>query len=106
MEISAGNVVELENIMVGDVWICSGQSNMAHYTGMVVTIDLGEWNNIHPGNKKPVGEKLALAAQKVVYGEEDIVLSGRKGRGVMLPGGRKGIFRKSQSDFNPYISIL
>ncbi len=44
-------------------------------TAMVVAIDLGEWNDIHPDNKKDVGERLALAAQKIVYGE-NIVYSG------------------------------
>ncbi len=46
------------------------------HTGMAVTIDLGEWNDIHPGNKKPIGERLALAAQKIAYHEENIVYSG------------------------------
>lgn len=45
-------------------------------TGMAVTIDLGEWNDIHPDNKKDVGERLALAARKLVYGERNLVSSG------------------------------
>jgi sialate O-acetylesterase len=44
-------------------------------TGMAVAIDLGEWNDIHPDNKKDVGERLALAAEKLAYGE-NIVHSG------------------------------
>ncbi|HEU5168093.1 MAG TPA: sialate O-acetylesterase [Chitinophagaceae bacterium] len=44
-------------------------------TGMVVTIDLGEWNDIHPDNKKDVGERLALAALKLSF-KENIVHSG------------------------------
>lgn len=46
------------------------------YTGMAVTIDLGEWNDIHPDNKKDVGERLALAARTVAYGEKALVSSG------------------------------
>jgi len=42
---------------------------------MAVAIDLGEWNDIHPDNKKEVGERLALAAQKIVY-NENLVFSG------------------------------
>lgn len=45
-------------------------------TGMAVTIDLGEWNDIHPGNKKPIGDRLALIAQKLAYGEKNVVYSG------------------------------
>ncbi|MBF9252575.1 sialate O-acetylesterase [Pontibacter sp. 172403-2] len=45
-------------------------------TAMAVTIDLGEWNDIHPDDKKDVGERLALAAQKLAYGEKNLVSSG------------------------------
>jgi sialate O-acetylesterase len=45
-------------------------------TAMVVTIDAGEWNDIHPLNKKTVGERLALAAQKIAYGDKKLIISG------------------------------
>jgi sialate O-acetylesterase len=44
-------------------------------TAMAVAIDLGEWNDIHPDRKKPVGDRLAVAAEKIAYGE-NIVCSG------------------------------
>lgn len=45
-------------------------------TGMAVTIDLGEWNDIHPDNKKDVGDRLALIARHFTYGEKALVYSG------------------------------
>jgi sialate O-acetylesterase len=36
-------------------------------TGVVTTIDVGEAGDIHPTNKKPVGERLALQVLKTVY---------------------------------------
>jgi len=47
-------------------------------TGMATTIDLGEWDNIHPKKKKEVGTRLALVAQKVVYNNPNIIYSGPK----------------------------
>ena len=44
-------------------------------TAMAVAIDLGEWNDIHPDNKKTVGDRMALAAFKIVY-NENVVHSG------------------------------
>jgi sialate O-acetylesterase len=44
-------------------------------TAMTVNIDLGEWNDIHPDNKKDVGERMALAAQRIAY-KDSVVYSG------------------------------
>jgi sialate O-acetylesterase len=45
-------------------------------TGMVVTMDIGNPKNIHPGNKKEVGRRLALWALAKTYGREGMVYSG------------------------------
>jgi len=72
----------------GDMQYSPSESNLAvlrqtqlktlsvPYTGMAVTIDVGEWNDIHPDRKKEVGERLALAAMNIAYGEKNIVPSG------------------------------
>lgn len=61
------------------------------HTAMVVTIDLGEWNDVHPGNKKPIGDRLAWVARKLVYHDQQVVSSGPvfargrfEGRSVIL----------------------
>jgi len=45
-------------------------------TGMAVAIDAGEWNDIHPLDKKDVGERLALLAEKIAYDDNTVVASG------------------------------
>lgn len=45
-------------------------------TGMAVTYDLGEWNDIHPLNKKEVARRLALEAFRVAYNDSTVVSSG------------------------------
>jgi sialate O-acetylesterase len=45
-------------------------------TGMAVTFDIGEWNDIHPLNKKEVSRRLALEAARVAYHETSAVSSG------------------------------
>lgn len=45
-------------------------------TGQAVIIDIGQGNDIHPRNKTDVGARLALAARRVAYGEQNLVYSG------------------------------
>jgi len=45
-------------------------------TGMSVSNDIGEWNDVHPLNKLDVGKRLALVAQKVAYADKKVVSSG------------------------------
>lgn len=59
-------------------------------TAMAVTIDIGEWNDVHPLNKLDVGNRLALQARKLVY-NENIIASGplpyslhRKGKKLIV----------------------
>jgi sialate O-acetylesterase len=66
-------------------------------SGMAVTLDLGEWNDIHPLTKKPIGERLALAARKMAYGE-NIVSSGPIYESNQIEGNRIRIrFRETGS---------
>lgn len=37
---------------------------------MVQAYDLGEYNDLHPTDKKSVGQRIALAAEKLIYGKD------------------------------------
>ncbi|MCT2535151.1 sialate O-acetylesterase [Aquibacillus koreensis] len=44
-------------------------------TAMAVTIDIGEYNELHPQDKKTLGKRLALCARKLAF-NEDVAFSG------------------------------
>ena len=54
-------------------------------TAMAVITDVGEENDIHPQKKQPVGERLALAALALAYGQS-VEYSGPDASGVELKG--------------------
>jgi sialate O-acetylesterase len=56
-------------------------------TGIAVIVDVGEWNDIHPWNKKIVGDRLALVAEKIAYGE-NIVHSGPLYQSASIDGNK------------------
>jgi sialate O-acetylesterase len=60
-------------------------------TAMITTIDAGETWDIHPPHKKVVGERMALAARRIAYGE-NLVSSGPVFSGCCVQGNRAVIF--------------
>lgn len=63
-------------------------------TGLAVAIDLGEWNDIHPLNKKDVGVRMALAAQRIAYGDQTVVHSGPQYERYQIEGDKIRLYFK------------
>lgn len=55
-------------------------------TGMAVTIDIGEANNIHPKNKQDVGKRLFLAANHLAYNNTTDTYSGPIYQSINITG--------------------
>jgi sialate O-acetylesterase len=65
-------------------------------TGMAVSVDVGDSNNIHPADKKTVAHRLALIARATVYGES-IEYSGPLFSAVSLePGALRVWFKHAE----------
>ena len=60
-------------------------------TAMVVTIDCGDSANIHPTNKRPVGERLSLAARNLAYNEKGLEYSGPIYKSLTINGNKATI---------------
>ena len=80
-------------------------------TGMAVTSDIGEWNDIHPLNKEDVGKRLALLAEKLAYNEKDLVHSGPLYKSMKIKGNKvvinftntgSGLFAKGGSELKHF----
>jgi sialate O-acetylesterase len=56
-------------------------------TAMATTIDLGDEENLHPRNKQDFAQRLALAAEALVYGER-VVASGPMYQAMQIEAGR------------------
>ena len=75
-------------------------------TGLVVAIDAGEWNDIHPLNKKDIGKRLSLQAQRIAYGDKKVVADGpvfesmnREGNRIILS------FEEGTNDLQPVAEV-
>ncbi|MDQ0064838.1 sialate O-acetylesterase [Chryseobacterium lathyri] len=68
-------------------------------TGLAVIIDTGDWNDIHPLNKKTVGDRLALQALKVAY-QKNIIADGPVYQSMKIEGNKIVLsFKKGTDDF-------
>lgn len=61
--------------------------NMTENTGMAVTLDVGDLDDIHPKKKAPVGDRLARLALHNDYGMSDVVCVGPVYKSKALEGG-------------------
>lgn len=55
-------------------------------TEMVVTMDVGEAKDLHPKNKKPIGERLAKVALNRTYGKLEVAYRGPRFQSVAFDG--------------------
>lgn len=68
-------------------------------TGLAVTIDVGEWNDIHPLNKKEVGKRLSLQVEKMLF-DKNIVADGPVYESMKIEGNKVILsFKKGTDDF-------
>ena len=73
--------VQLPNFATGkDDWMTLRESqrlalSKVANSGMAITFDVGDPNDLHPADKAPVADRLALLARAEVYGE-DVIPSG------------------------------
>ena len=58
------------------------------HTALATTYDVGEWNDIHPLNKKTVAQRLLLGARRIVYGEKKLTSSGPLYKDMQVDGNR------------------
>lgn len=70
-------------------------------SGLAVIIDVGEWNDIHPLDKKTVGDRLALQALKIAD-KEDMIADGPVYQSMKTDGNKIILsFKKGTDDFAP-----
>ncbi|WP_407354677.1 sialate O-acetylesterase [Luteimonas sp. R10] len=89
--VSGGDRTDADGRVLESPWAVLRESQAAALalpaTAQAVTIDVGDAHDIHPRDKRTVGQRLALAARHVAYGE-DLVFSGPVYRAMAIEGDR------------------
>lgn len=75
-------------------------------TALAVALGLGEWNDIHPLNKKELARRIALLVKKNVYGHRNIVASGPVCTSMIVENGKVLLsFQDGTDDLLPTESL-
>ena len=69
------------------IWEAQDAALALPATGMAVTTDVGNLRDIHPRNKRAVGDRLARWALSQTYGHEDVAFSGPRYKGMTVENG-------------------
>jgi len=74
--------------LLPEIWEAQTAALSEPNTGMVVTVDICDVNDIHPRNKQEVGRRLSLWALAKDYGQSGLVYSGPLFRAVTFQGNK------------------
>ena len=74
-------------LFLPQIWEAQTATLSVPHTGMAVTTDIGNLEDIHPRNKQEVGRRLALWALAKTYGREDVTYSGPLYKSMAVEGG-------------------
>lgn len=74
--------------IVPKFWTTQASALAIPNTGMVITSDIGNVEDIHPRNKQEVGRRLALQALAKTYGKQGVVADGPAYASMAVEGGK------------------
>lgn len=74
--------------LLPQLWEAQTKTLALKNTGMAVTTDIGNLDDIHPRNKQDVGKRLALWALAKTYGKSGIVYSGPLYKSMKVEGNK------------------
>ena len=75
--ITGNNVIGIKDVLIGEVWLGSGQSNMAFTVAQATVLSIANTgmavtryrrSQLHPHNKQDLGDRLSRIALANVYG--------------------------------------
>ncbi|TXT31192.1 MAG: sialate O-acetylesterase [Planctomycetota bacterium] len=74
--------------LLPQIWEAQTKVLAMKNTGMAITHDIGNLDDIHPRNKQDVGKRLALWALAKTYGKSDLVYSGPLYKSMKVDGNK------------------